>query len=601
MTQTDIPVVFETAESGTPVHAATQPASGEQSVLNPHPYLAPPQKPDELGWLAHYRVLGVLGSGGMGIVFQAEDPRLKRRVALKVMLPQYATSNAARTRFLREARSQAAIEHDHVAAIFDVGLDRGVPYLAMPLLKGQSLADSLKANPNVPIAEAVRIAREIATGLAAAHAKNLVHRDIKPGNIWLEEKTRRVKILDFGLARAADGEDADTVTQEGTPIGTPAYMSPEQARGETLDFRSDLFSLGAVMYLLITGRNPFRAKNATGMLLAVVNDMPPPLESMCPDAPPALAALTMSLLEKFPESRPHSTERVVEQLREIEMALNVTGLVPVFLAPPAYLPNDPWSSIDTTEIAVPSSAEPPPKANRSRPWMLYACLALFLPMAAAAVFVIRIITADGTLIVEINDESVETRIKGGKLVLLGPDGKEKYTLSIAKGDTVVRPGDYRIRVVGADRLEVDTPEFKMVHGGKVTVLVKLDPKAQAEVHGKKPWPPSVTDADRKVAEWVLKLGGRVRMVDERDLPSIPPDYAPEQWDDPGGPNVTDAKQVTQLPKKPFVLTKIELHGVGEGALSAGFENIKHLKHLVHLDLSGSEIQDAEYLFSESNP
>jgi len=239
------------------------------------PFLSPPQTPDEVGRLGQYRVLGTIGAGGMGIVFRAQDTRLKRHVALKVMLPQYAALKVAKKRFLREARAQAAIEHDHVAAIFQVGEDRGVPYISMPLLKGQSLADALRANAKVPLVEAVRITREIALGLAAAHEQHLIHRDIKPGNVWLEGKTRRVKILDFGLARAADSENADTVTKEGTLIGTPAYMSPEQARGESLDSRSDLFSLGVALCVLLTGRQPFRAANSTGVLLKVVGETPP--------------------------------------------------------------------------------------------------------------------------------------------------------------------------------------------------------------------------------------------------------------------------------------------------------------------------------------
>lgn len=163
------------------------------------PFLAAPRQAEELGWLGPYRVLGVLGAGGMGMVFRGEDPQLKRQIALKVMHPQTATSPLDVARFLREARSQAAVEHEHVAAIHQVGEDRGVPFIAMPLLKGQSLASALKANPRVPISEAVRIAREMAQGLAAAHECGLIHRDIKPANVWLEGKDRRVKILDFGL------------------------------------------------------------------------------------------------------------------------------------------------------------------------------------------------------------------------------------------------------------------------------------------------------------------------------------------------------------------------------------------------------------------
>jgi len=242
-------------------------------------FLAPPEQADEVGRLASYRVLRLLGQGGMGAVFLAEDPALRRRLVLKVMLPQHAASPEAKTRFLREARAQAAIEHDHVVSIFQVGEDRGVPYLAMPFLKGQSLDEAIRANPHVPVAEAVRIARETAEGLAGAHEQGLIHRDIKPANLWLEGTRRRVKVLDFGLARPARGGNEvaglEAVTQTGAVVGTPAYMSPEQARGEEVDARTDLFSLGCVLYQMLTGQRPFTATSVTGVLIAVATEHPP--------------------------------------------------------------------------------------------------------------------------------------------------------------------------------------------------------------------------------------------------------------------------------------------------------------------------------------
>jgi predicted Zn finger-like uncharacterized protein len=204
-------------------------------------FLTPPQGPDELGRLGKYRVLKVLGHGGMGVVFQAEDPKLKRTVAIKAMLPTLAASASAGQRFLREAEAMAAVEHDHVVRIYQVDEDRGVPFLAMEFLKGEPLDSRLKREEKLPIPEVLRIGREVAEALAAAHATGLIHRDIKPGNIWLEAPRTRVKILDFGLARAAQ-QDAG-LTQQGAIVGTPAYMAPEQARGEKIDARCDLFSL----------------------------------------------------------------------------------------------------------------------------------------------------------------------------------------------------------------------------------------------------------------------------------------------------------------------------------------------------------------------
>src|SRR5439155_2301481 len=200
--------------------------------------------PDELGRLGPYRVLKVLGAGAMGVVFQAEDPDLQRLVALKVMRPSLATSAEFHRRFLREARLAAAIDHEHIVTVYQVGEDRGVPYLAMKMLQGETLEDRLERPPGrMPLPEVLRVGREIAEGLAAAHERGLVHRDIKPANIWLEGKKLRVKVLDFGLARlatdsgsAADHDDGP-LTHEGAIIGTPSYMSPEQGRGASVDAR----------------------------------------------------------------------------------------------------------------------------------------------------------------------------------------------------------------------------------------------------------------------------------------------------------------------------------------------------------------------------
>src|ERR1022692_532794 len=178
----------------------------------------------------------------MGVVFRAEDPHLQRLVALKAMLPGLAASESAKQRFLREARAAAALKHDHIVSIYQVGEDRGAPFLAMEFLEGEPLDDRLKRQGRVPVPEILRIGREIAEGLEAAHEKGLIHRDIKPANLWLEGKKRHVKILDFGLARAMG--DTTHLTQSGAIIGTPAYMAPEQAEGQVVDYRCDLFSLG---------------------------------------------------------------------------------------------------------------------------------------------------------------------------------------------------------------------------------------------------------------------------------------------------------------------------------------------------------------------
>ncbi len=232
--------------------------SGETSGITSKPgtaaadcfdFLAPPQAPDELGRLANYRVLKVHGRGGMGTVFKAEDMRLHRIVALKVMHPSIAKTPSGRARFIREARATAAIEHDHIVTIYDVSNeDCPVLYLAMQFLKGMTLERWLNAGNTLKIPQILRIGKEIAMALAAAHACRLIHRDIKPSNIWLDAVNKgRVKILDFGLARPANL--ATNLTQEGMILGSPAYMSPEQSRGQNLDERS-IFSASAAFFIV---------------------------------------------------------------------------------------------------------------------------------------------------------------------------------------------------------------------------------------------------------------------------------------------------------------------------------------------------------------
>jgi serine/threonine protein kinase len=279
-------------------------------------FLAPPQGPDELGRLGPYRVLKVLGQGGMGVVFLAEDPQLKRVVALKAMLPVLAATESNRQRFLQEAQAAAALEHDRVIHIYQVGEDRGVPFLAMPLLKGEPLDQRLRREDMLPISEVLRIGREIAEGLAAAHDKGLMHRDIKPANVWLEAPLGRVKILDFGLARAVTG--GSHLTQTGAILGTPAYMAPEQARGKAVDGRCDLFSLGCVMYQMSTGQLPFEAGDTIATLVVVATEEPSPPDEVNPDVPPALSDLVMDLLAKKPDDRPASAAEVIETISRIE-------------------------------------------------------------------------------------------------------------------------------------------------------------------------------------------------------------------------------------------------------------------------------------------
>jgi tRNA A-37 threonylcarbamoyl transferase component Bud32 len=285
--------------------------------------LGPAQSPDELGRLGGYRVLKRLGAGGMGVVFLAEDVALRRQVALKVMRPALANNDSARKRFLREARAVAAVEHENIVAIHQVGEEGGVPYLAMPLLKGTSLEERLRAGGALPPAEVLRLGRQIASGLSAAHERGLVHRDVKPGNIWIEPDSGRAKLLDFGLARGMVPDHAaeeEPLTELGTIIGTPAYLAPEQARGQVVDGRADLFSLGCVLYRMCTGRQPFAGDDPVALILSIATETPPSPASIDPSIPRSLSELIMQLLAKDPKKRPTSAAYVALRLAALEGA-----------------------------------------------------------------------------------------------------------------------------------------------------------------------------------------------------------------------------------------------------------------------------------------
>jgi serine/threonine protein kinase len=253
----------------------------------------------------------------MGVVFQADDPHLRRAVALKVMRPSLASSPEFHRRFLREARLAGAIEHEHIVTVYQVGEDRGVPYLAMQLLRGETLEDRLRqTGGRLPLPEVLRVGREIAEGLAAAHARGLVHRDIKPANVWLEEGRGRVRIVDFGLAR---GNEPDAqFTQAGAVIGTPAYMAPEQASGAGVDARCDLFSLGSVLYRAATGKSPFGDRDTLAILSALATRTPVPPHRIVPSLPRMFSGLVMRLLAKDPDDRPQSAREVVEVIEALE-------------------------------------------------------------------------------------------------------------------------------------------------------------------------------------------------------------------------------------------------------------------------------------------
>jgi serine/threonine protein kinase len=320
------------------------PAVGLLAPPSKYPFLEPAQEPDELGRLGRFRILAVLGQGGMGVVFRAEDTHLQRVVALKTMLPEAGRSPRARERFLREAHSIAAVQHEHIVPIHDASEVKDIPYLMMPLLQGQSLDEYLgkpgkqplpgqggaDGGPAAPLllsqAEVLRIGQEMAAGLAAAHAAGVVHRDVKPSNVWLEGERRKVRLLDFGLARPECADDL--LTQPGAIVGTPAYMAPEQAAGLEVDARSDLFSLGCVLYQLCTGRSAFQRATHLATLDAVRFEETPSPRALNPEVSEALSALVLKLLAKDPKARPASAGEVRDTLARLGQGEQPTITLP---------------------------------------------------------------------------------------------------------------------------------------------------------------------------------------------------------------------------------------------------------------------------------
>ena len=276
-------------------------------------FLDPSTTPQLLGRLGGIEIHEVIGRGGMGIVLRGFQHELNRLVAVKVLAPHLATSGAARKRFAREAQAAAAIVHPNVMPILTVDSSSKLPYLVMPYIGCESLQQRLDRGGPLETVDVLRIAVQIASGLTAAHAQGLVHRDVKPANVLLEKGVDRAMLTDFGLARAVD--DA-TLTRSGVIAGTPQYMSPEQARGEGIDQRSDLFSLGSVMYAMCTGRPPYRAESSYGILRRITDAEPRSIREINSEIPDWLCLIIAKLMSKQPDERFGSAREITKLLEE---------------------------------------------------------------------------------------------------------------------------------------------------------------------------------------------------------------------------------------------------------------------------------------------
>ena len=443
-------------------------------------FLSPSNNPEHLGRLGSYEVVEVIGQGGMGVVLKAYDAGLNRLVAVKVLAPQLASNPTARKRFRREAQAAAAVSHDHVVAIHAVDEAEGLPFLVMEFVDGRSLDQRIKGDGSLELKEILRIGMQVAAGLAAAHAQGLVHRDIKPSNILLENGVERVKITDFGLARAADDVH---FTQSGVVAGTPHYMSPEQARGETVDHRSDLFCLGCVLYAMCTGRPPFRAETVMGAIRRTCEDTPRPIGDVNAEMPDWLTEIIDRLLAKTPDDRLQSASEVSELL----------GGHLAHLQEPTAVPQP--------QRVAPPTKTPRPRTPRGRRRRFAIAMLVALPLLGVLVgtettgvtkvvdtvaAVLHIKTPAGTLVVKIMDPNVR--------LVVDAHGGLKFT-GIGEHTITLRPGRYRWKEIRAGAVD-DTGWVTIERGGRQVVKVEV-PKPAAPAQALR----------RDAVQWPLSEGG----------------------------------------------------------------------------------------------
>ncbi|TWU58988.1 Serine/threonine-protein kinase PknB [Rubripirellula tenax] len=425
-------------------------------------FLQPTEHPESLGRFARFEIMEFLGRGGMGVVMRGYDTSLDRHCAVKILSPELATSASARKRFSREAKSAAAVVHPHVVPIQTVDEYNGLPYLVMPVVEGQSLEARVGDSGPLQVVEVIRIASQVADGLAAAHAQGLVHRDIKPANILLENGIERVQITDFGLARAID--DA-SMTRSGVIAGTPQYMSPEQAHGDTIDHRSDLFSLGSVMYFMLTGRSPFRAETTMGVLNRIGNDQPRRLQTIDSSVPAWLEGIVMKLLSKSPDDRFESAAEVAELLEDCLAHVQQPTSTP--------LPDTVAKLVKSFGSDETNSAESLGNFRYPPIGKLVATAAFAFSLIFAGVLIVLELNK-GTLTIESDVDDIPIRImQNGELYL-------KLTITKTGRSVRIAAGHYVVEVDGElDGVNVVGGKVTLTRGEDEVVKIALVP---ADIH-----------------------------------------------------------------------------------------------------------------------
>ena len=413
--------------------------------------LAPTDDDRMIGRLGTYEVVGVIGSGGMGVVLKAFDVPLNRFVAIKVLAPHLGSSGAARKRFSREAQAAAAVVHDNVIEIHGVDNLQGLPYLVMPYVPGPSLQRRLDDDGSLALVEILRIGVQAASGLAAAHAQGLVHRDVKPANILLADGVERVKLTDFGLARAAD--DA-SLTKTGIIAGTPQYMSPEQARGDAVDQRSDLFSLGSVLYAMCTGRAPFRAETSYGVLRRITDAEPKPIQGINPNIPQWLCQIIVSLMSKQPDDRFESAAEVADLLEECLAHVQQPTVVAL-----------PQSRLSRCGRVDRFSNHNTINSSRRPPFNLLVAAGLAFAFLFASVLIVLELNK-GTLQIESEAHNVPVHITQGDKVV------EKLTVTRSGASVRIAAGQYVVEIAGgSDGTKIQHGTVTLRRGAREVVRI----------------------------------------------------------------------------------------------------------------------------------
>jgi serine/threonine protein kinase/protein involved in polysaccharide export with SLBB domain len=438
-------------------------------------WLDPTDDPRSMGRFAGYEIVGIVGHGGMGIVLKGFEASLNRYVAIKILAPRLATNGSARKRFAREAQAAAAVRHDNVIAIHRVDEWHSLPFLVMPYAGGISLQKRIDRDGPLSIEQTLRVGVQIASGLAAAHAQGLIHRDIKPANILLEQDVERVTITDFGLARAAD--DA-SVTRTGVVAGTPQYMSPEQAEAKQLDARSDLFSLGSVLYAMATGRPPFRGTGSFEVLKRIVHEPARPMREIEASVPEWFENIVRRLHSKSPNDRPSSASAVAELLQECLAHIQQPTTTP--------LPE--------------SIAALAPKQSRRLPIGKFIAAAAFAFSLIFAGVLIVLELNKGTLTIECEADDVPIRIMQGDVV-------KKLTVSRKGKSYRIAAGNYNVELDGDfSDMSVVGDVVSIRRGDTVTVRIARNDSNDG-VHA--------NQQESLGTDWIAVLQGRWNVVQQR--------------------------------------------------------------------------------------